>query len=78
MKLLIKNTCKGKQFQLVQLMENQKELEKILNECLVKNSRHKKKRSYWSTKCRKHESTEDVTLSTKIEDLHNQIKCLKN
>ena len=31
-----------------------------------------------STKCRKLEITKDVILSTKIKDLHNQIKCLKN
>ena len=52
----IKN--KEKQIQLLHLMENQKELEKIFSECLKENSRLKKKRSYWSTKCRKLESTE--------------------
>ena len=59
-------------------MENQKELEKILIECLMENSRLKKKRSYWSTKSRKLESTEDVALPTKIRDLRNQINLLKN
>ena len=28
--------------------------------------------------CRKFEITKEVTLSTKIKDLHDQIKCLKN
>ena len=59
-------------------MEKQKELEKILRECLAENSSLKKKRSYESTKCRKLESTENVTLPTKIKDLQHQIKCLKN
>ena len=59
-------------------MENQKGLENILSECLRENSRLKKKRSYRSTKCRKLESAEDVALSTKIKDLNDQIKCLKN
>ena len=71
-----KKENKEEQFQLVRLMENQKELEKILSECLVENSRLKKKRSYWNTKCRKAESTEDVTLPTKVKDLHDQIKSL--
>ena len=44
----------------------------------MENSRLKKKGSYWSTKCRKFEITKDVTLSTKINDLDDQIKCLKN
>ena len=44
-------------------MQNQKELEKILSECLTENSKLKKKSSYWNTKCRKLESTEDVNLS---------------
>ena len=44
----------------------------------MENSRLKKKGSYWSTKCRKLEITKDVTLSTKMKDLHDQIKCLKN
>ena len=59
-------------------MENQKEPQKILSEFWTENSRIKKKRSYWSTKCRKLESTEDVTLRTKLKDLYDQIKCLKN
>ena len=33
---------------------------------------------YWSTKCTKLEITKIVTLSTKIKDVHDQIKCLKN
>ena len=37
-----------------------------------------KKGSYWITNCRQLEITKDVTLSTKIKDLHDQIKCLKN
>ena len=49
-------------------MENQKKHEKILSECFAENSRLKKKRSCWSTKCRKLEITEDVTLPTKIKD----------
>ena len=48
-----KKENKEKQFQLVQLMKNKKELEKILYECVAENSRLKKKRSYWCTKCRK-------------------------
>ena len=59
-------------------MESEKELEKILSECFRKNSRLKRKRSYWSTTCRKLESTEDVSLSKKLEDLCDHIKCLKN
>ena len=50
-------------------MESQKELEKTSSKCLTANTSLKKKKSYWSTKCRKLESTEDVTLSTKIKDL---------
>ena len=38
----------------------------------------KKKRAYWSTKCRKLESHEDGTLPTKIKDLYNRNKFLKN
>ena len=56
-------------------MEIQKELEQILSECLTENSRLKKKRSYWS---RKLESTEDVTLPTKIKNLYDQIKYITN
>ena len=52
-------------------MKHQKELEKILSECLTENSWPKKKRSYWSTMCRKLESTEDFPLSTKLKDLHD-------
>ena len=52
-------------------MKNQKELEKILSECLTENSLLKKKRSYWSTMCRKLESTEDFALPTKLKDLHD-------
>ena len=33
---------------------------------------------YWSTECTKLEITKIVTLSTKIKDVHDQIKCLKN
>ena len=44
----------------------------------MENSRLKKKGSYWSTKCSKLEFTKDLTLSTKIKDLDDQIKCLKN
>ena len=58
--------------------ENQKELEKTSRECLTENSMLKKKIYYWSTKCKKLESTEDVTLSTKIKVLYNQRKFLKN
>ena len=58
------------------MMENQKELGKILNEYFVQNSGLKKKRSYWSTNCRKLGITEDVTLPTKIKI--STIKCLKN
>ena len=54
-------------------MENQTEFDKILSECLAENNGLKKERSYWSTKCRKLKSTEDVTLPTKIKDLYNQI-----
>lgn len=39
---------KEKPIHLVQLMENQKEFEKIISECLTENSRLKKKRAYWS------------------------------
>ena len=52
-------------------MKNQKELEKILSECLTENSLLKKKRSYWNTMCRKLESTEDFALPTKLKDLHD-------
>ena len=52
-------------------MENQKGLEKLLSECLEANSRLKKEISYCSTKCRKLEYTEDVTLPTKMKDLHD-------
>ena len=51
---------------------------KKLSDCFVENSRLKWKESYWSTKCRKLEITKDVTFSTKIKDLHDQIKFLKN
>ena len=44
----------------------------------MENIRLKKNGSYWSIKCRKLENTKDVTLFTKIKDLHNQIKCLKD
>ena len=47
---------------------------KKLSECLVENSKLKKKRSYWSTKCRKLEITEVVTLSTKIKDYNKNEK----
>ena len=62
---------KEKQIQLAQLRKNQKELEKILSECLTENSLLKKKRSYWNTMCRKLESTEDFALPTKLKDLHD-------
>ena len=55
-------------------MENEKELDKILIECLTENCILKKKRPYWSIKRRKLESAEDVALSTKIKDLYDQIK----
>ena len=51
-------------------MKNQNEPENILSECLTENSRLKKKRSYWSTKCRKLETTEDVALPTKISTIN--------
>ena len=51
---------------------------KKLSDCLAENRRLKKKGSYLSTKCRKLKITTDVTLSTKMKDLHDQIKCLKN
>ena len=54
-------------------MENQKELEKTSSECLTANNSLKKKKSYWSTKCKKLKSTEDVTLSTKIKDLKKEL-----
>lgn len=68
----LKKGNKEKQLQFVQLMENQKELSKILSECLMENSRLKKKISYWSNKCRK------FNVLKKIKDLHNQNKCLKS
>ena len=51
-------------------MESQKELEKTSSKCLTANTSLKKKKSYWSTKCRKLESTEDVT---KIKDLKKEL-----
>ena len=71
-------TKKGQKFYLVQMMENQKELEKILKECLENISMLKKKILYLSTKCKKIETTEDITLSTKTKDLLHQIECLQN
>ena len=69
---------KEKPIHLVQLMENQKEFEKIISECLTENSRLKKKRAYWSIQCITLESSKDVALSTKIKDIYDQIKCIRN
>ena len=67
----------GKKIQLVQLMKNQKQLENLLSECLMESSRLKEKRSYGSTKCRRVDSTEDITLPTKIKGFYDQIKSIK-
>ena len=55
-------------------MESQKELEKTSSKCLTANNSLKKKKSYWSNKCRKLlESIEDVTLPTNIKDLKKEL-----
>ena len=44
----------------------------------MENSSLKKKKSYWNTKYRKLAGTQNVALSTKIKDLYDQMKCLRN
>ena len=46
-------------------MENQKNIEKQFSECLMGNSRVKKKRFYWGTKCIKFENTKAIAHKNK-------------
>ena len=43
----------------------------------MESSRLKEKRSYGSTKCRRVDSTEDITVPTKIKGFYDQIKSIK-